>query len=534
MRKGRKILLGLVVFVAVALVGVAIVVPWLIDVDHYRSQVVAHLQEETGKPASIGHLGLTLFPALSVRLDDFVLGNPPGFPAGEFLKVRRITVVLDASALWNRQILVKSLELDHPRVSLLSDMKGRWNFENPPRARVMKAAARREEKPLFTLGVISNLSLQAGELAGANLLPSGRPGPSFFSARRFSCHLEQVDLNAFAGSASASLIPGAGASYLMSRASWWTSAAYAESPASRPAAQGSMKADLLRFGTIEATEVKSRVRLLAKRVYFDDLNFDFYDGRTNGKLEFNFAGQTPRYNVEARLSGVDVGRLLAAFPETRGKMTGKMDGNVKLSGEVEHSPDPLAGMKGSGRVSVRNGELPSLQLNKNLMLLARLNNLGPASGDPSSFSSMSTEFSILNDRLTTNKVTIVGNGVDIDGSGNLALAGAGSMDYQGVARLAAGQSAVSNLLQGLAGATAEGGKLSFPFSIAGTLGNPKFLLKSAGGNSGRLGGLQGLAAGKRGAGAQPGQAQQPRDLVRGLAGLLKKKQPQPAPQPPNP
>jgi hypothetical protein len=228
-------------------------------------------------------------------------------------------------------------------------------------------------------------------------------------------------------------------------------------------------------------------------------------------------------------------RLLAAFPEARGKMTGKMDGNIKLSGEVAHSPDPLAGMQGTGQVNVRNGQLPSLQLNKNLMLLARLGNLGPAAGDPSSFSSISADLNIANDRITSNKLSLIGNGVNVDGSGSVALAGAGSLDYQGVAKLVAGQSAVSNLLQGLTGATSENGKLSLPFNIVGTLGNPKFLLKSMG-RGGRLGALDNLAGAKSGQqiGAPPGQnLQHPADVVQGLAELFKKKKPA-QPSPPQP
>ena len=39
---------------------------------------------------------------------------------------------------------------------------------------------------------------------------------------------------------------------------------------------------------------------------------------------------------------------------------------------------PLAGMHGAGHVTVRDGQLASLNLNANLMRLAHFNDLGPA------------------------------------------------------------------------------------------------------------------------------------------------------------
>lgn len=524
MSKGRKIALGVLIFFVIVLLLLVVVVPLLIDIDRYRPEVAAHIQEETGKPAEIGRLSLSVFPRLALRVDDFTLGNPSGFPKGQFVKARRISTVVDAWALWHRQVLIKSLELDDPVINLISDVRGKWNFENPPQRGGMKKTASQGPSS-FTLGVISEVRVNGGQLTAANLLASGRPGPNFFEAHDLTIRLEDVDLNAFIASSTASL--EAPVAPRFSRAfSLGASVTYAAPRQSRPAAQGTLKADALRFGNLQATSVKSKLRLFPKQVFFDDLNFDLYGGRAAGNLSFNFAGQNPRYATSTKISGVDVRKLLEAFPDAHGKMTGKMEGNMKLSGEVTHSPDPLAGMRGTGQVSIKNGQLPSLQLNQNLMLLARLNKLGPAEGDPSSFSSMSTDLNIADQRITSNKIVVIGNGVDMDGSGSLALAGAGSLDYQGVAKLTAGQSGMSNLLAGLTGATVSGGKMTFPFTLGGTFANPHFRLKPG---AGQAGGLQNvLAPGPTSQSTtrsgQTQQQQNPQDLVQGLSGLFKKKQ----------
>jgi hypothetical protein len=416
-------------------------------------------------------------------------------------------------------------------------VRGKWNFENRPKPKAAEKAST-DEPSSFSLGVISRVKVAEGQVTAANLLASGRPGPTFFEARSVASELDEVDLNAFIASSSASLAPGADPPSGRPHTGFGTMLLYAQAPQPKPAAQGTLKADSLRFGQLMVTAVKAKLRLFPQQVHFDDLNFDLYGGRASGNLAFNFAGRNPRYSTNSRVRGVDVARLLEAFPEARGKMTGKMEGNIKLAGEVTHSPDPLAGIRGTGQLSIRDGQLPTVQLNKNLMLLARLSNLGPAAGDPSSFSSISADLNIANERLTSNKIVVVGNGVEAEGAGSMTMGGAGSLDYQGVAKVVAGQNPISNILASFSGATFAEGKLSFPFTIGGTLEAPKFNVKSAGG-AGQVGGLQNILAGgaaQQGT-AQPGQTPQqtPADLVQGISGLFRKKQPaqqqQPQPQP---
>ena len=139
-------------------------------------------------------------------------------------------------------------------------------------------------------------------------------------------------------------------------------------------------------------------------------------------------------------------------------------------------------------------------------------NVGPSNGDPSSFSSLSADFRIADARLSSNKITLVGNGMDVDGSGSMTMAGEGSLDYQGDASLAAsGNNPLASVLTGLAGATFANGKMTFPFTVGGTFAKPKFSLK---------GGATGQSA------ASPANVQQDVNMVRGLSGLFKKKKQQ--------
>ncbi len=93
----RRTGLTLVIIAAALLVALLFLIPVLFNLDRYRPEVISFLQAETGKQIEIGHVAaLTLFPTVSIRIDDFGLKNPAIFPAGYVIKARRIDATLDA------------------------------------------------------------------------------------------------------------------------------------------------------------------------------------------------------------------------------------------------------------------------------------------------------------------------------------------------------------------------------------------------------------------------------------------------------
>jgi uncharacterized protein involved in outer membrane biogenesis len=238
--------------------------------------------------------------------------------------------------------------------------------------------------------------------------------------------------------------------------------------------QGTLKAGRLRFGSVHATNVNAKLRLEARQILFSDVTAQMYAGSVNGELVFKLSGKAPSFATKAQLHGIDMAHLLAAFGNARSMMTGKMAGDLTLVGDIEHSSHPLAGMRGVGHVTVRNGEVPSLELNANLMKLMHFNDLGPAKNDPSSFSFISTDLQLANLRIASTKIDVDGYGVDIDGSGSVSVSGSDQLDYRGTAQITTKQGFFTNTFGRLSGGKLVDGKLTFPFRIKGTIQNPIF------------------------------------------------------------
>ncbi len=431
----RRTTLIVAAITATLLLALTLVVPTLINVDRYRPQLISYLQAKTGKKVEIAGLALKLFP-LTIHIDHIGIRNPPIFPAGYVLQVARIDAELSLGALLHRHVVIKSLVVEDAVLNLTSDPDGPWNFENPQS---------RVEVNDVPLAPISILNIKRATVIASNLLPSDSAGPIFFEAHDISCELEQVNLAGIINPSSASMD-----------------------------GQGRLTADLLRFGAIEARNLNSKLRLESRHVLFTDVKAEVYGGSAAGDLSFDLSGKNAKFKTNARLSGINVAQLMAAFPNGGGKMTGKMEGDVKLTGEIAHSLRPLAGMYGTGHLTVRNGQLPSLKLNANLMKLAHFNDLGPAKDDPSSFKLITTDLELDNQRISSRLIDLDGYGVDVDGSGSVSVSGSDDLNYRGLAEITTKESFFTNTMARLAGATLKNGKLQFPFRIGGTIDSPLF------------------------------------------------------------
>jgi uncharacterized protein involved in outer membrane biogenesis len=425
----------ILVVAAILLGALLFAAPALINVDRYRGEVISYLQQKTGKQIEIGRLSLTFFP-LSIQVDAFGVKNPPLFPRGYVVHVARIDAGLDGAALLHRQVVIRSLVLDNPVIHLISDPDGPWNFENPQ--------AKSSQK-FFPLEPIGNVQIKHGEVIASNLLPSDAPGPILFEAHDISSDLANVNLEAIINPSSSSVD-----------------------------ALGTLKASRLRFGSIHAANVNAKLRLESRQIVVSKITAEMYGGGVNGEFVFKLSGKSPSFATKAQVHGIEMAHLLAAFGNARDLMTGKMAGDLTLVGEIEHSAHPLAGMRGVGHVTVRDGEVPSLELNANLMKLMHFNDLGPAKNDPSSFNLISTDLQLDNLRIASSKIDVDGYGVDIDGSGSVSVSGSDALDYRGTAQITTKQGFFTNTFGRFAGGKLVDGKLTFPFRITGTIQNPVF------------------------------------------------------------
>lgn len=121
--------LGIAVLICIGLLVVAaLVAPHVIDVNKYRGQIQAQLEQKLGRKVTLGEMGLGLFPP-SFHVNNVVIGEDPRFGGGRpFAQTQELAISVKLLPLLHKDVQVRSLELVRPQIELVRDAQGKWNF----------------------------------------------------------------------------------------------------------------------------------------------------------------------------------------------------------------------------------------------------------------------------------------------------------------------------------------------------------------------------------------------------------------------
>ncbi|MFI4866111.1 MAG: AsmA family protein [Steroidobacterales bacterium] len=133
----------------------------LMDWNAARGPLSRMLSHRLERDVTIGGpLRLHLFSSTpSVDVENLTIGNPDWAGGGNMLELPRLHVAVLLSRLFTGRLLLQTLELDNPKVSLLRDDSGRanWDFGNPGEAKPKR------QKPT-RLPPLLHFALQGGNL----------------------------------------------------------------------------------------------------------------------------------------------------------------------------------------------------------------------------------------------------------------------------------------------------------------------------------------------------------------------------------
>lgn len=108
-RQARRVFGGVIV-VALIAIGSLVATQWATNA--LRKQVVALL----GPTGHAAHIDVSL---RQIVLDDVAIGGPPGWPAPQTLRAKRITLTLAPLALLHHQVVIRDAAFDTPYLSLV-------------------------------------------------------------------------------------------------------------------------------------------------------------------------------------------------------------------------------------------------------------------------------------------------------------------------------------------------------------------------------------------------------------------------------
>src|ERR1700687_4380469 len=148
----KKSIIPLIV-VVVLVVGV-LLIPSLVDVNHYHDRIQADLEKRFARQVSLGKMRLSVVP-FRFRVENVVIGEDPHFNTGRaFAQAQELDVRPQLWPLLRGNVKIESLTMKRPQIELVRSQLGVWNF-----ASVGQASSGNRELSL------SQLSIENGQVA---------------------------------------------------------------------------------------------------------------------------------------------------------------------------------------------------------------------------------------------------------------------------------------------------------------------------------------------------------------------------------
>ncbi|MBK6703764.1 MAG: AsmA family protein [Caulobacteraceae bacterium] len=119
--------------VTVVLLGGALLTFLVLRLD-VRGEIERNVEAATGRDLTInGSVGVSYFPVLGLRAQDVTLANVEGGRAPAFIAADEIDIGVELRPLLDRQVNVRRLVFQRPRVALEVDANGQPNWLLRPR-----------------------------------------------------------------------------------------------------------------------------------------------------------------------------------------------------------------------------------------------------------------------------------------------------------------------------------------------------------------------------------------------------------------
>jgi AsmA protein len=149
--------------IVVALIVLAIVLPFVVDVNAFRPKIESELSAALGRQVSVGNLHLSIWSG-SVSADDLAIANDPAFGTAPFIRAKSLNVGVEMFPLiFSKALHVTNLTLENPEVSLVRSASGKWNFSS-----LGTRDAKEKEKVSTPSTPASNPDLSVGKLSIAD------------------------------------------------------------------------------------------------------------------------------------------------------------------------------------------------------------------------------------------------------------------------------------------------------------------------------------------------------------------------------
>lgn len=485
----KKVLIGLLTVVSLGSIGLFFWARAVFTQDAVRAALAEQLSTSLGQPVTIGGIGASIYPRVTVNLTGVAIGQPAR------IQIETLDVGTDFRALLSRRIEHAALRLTGATIELPLP---EFAVASTP-ATASGGDSRSSSVELVSIDEIAlrDVAITSGgrTLRGdIEIVPQGKG----FTVRRMTLGTDDTTIDItgqitdLSGPVGELSIKAGALNFdeLLAFVSDFAGGAGtavsggASPPPTRPAGAAggapsamniavSLEADSAAMGGLSLQKLSGRARITPEAMALDPIRFDLFGGSYDGALTLTL-GETPAFRLNAALSGVDMAAVtrFAGSPDT---ITGRLTGKIELSGSGADGASVLRSAKGTARVDITNGTVKRLGLVRSVIVATsgRSGAIAQSASDVSSdepFARLAATLAVANGSASTTDLRFESN--------DLLLAAVGVVRLDGTSINLVGNVQLSDTLSAQAGRdlvryTQEQGRVTLPATITGSADNPE-------------------------------------------------------------
>ena len=503
----KKIAIGaLVLFIGLG-IALAVLARTVLTGDRVRAAIAAQVSAAIGQPVTIGGIGASIYPRVTMDLTDVAIGQPAS------VQLQSMHVGTDLGALFSRRIEQGGGSYrSSAHHDAIAGFRDRWGQSDGcwcgrPASRYTPADG--DARPPVEIVSIDEIVLHDVEVVRGNrtlrgdieLVPEGKG----VVLRRIELAAEDTKIEMTGAITSLNPVEGrveataneVNFDRLLGFLSDFTAvparSASAPGTASATSAKDSTTSlaetgrdGRLTFvlalgrattGDLALSDLRATAQVTTAAVTFEPLTFGVFGGRYEGTMHLALSDPS-RFVWRAKVTGINAADLMR-FAKSPDTITGTLAGTIALEGAGLEMEPALRTARGTARIDIANGAIAGLSLVRTIVLATSgrggyVTSASSAlesrsdSAEAERFSRLGATLRLADRVMSTSDFVMTANDVDLMGAGTVSLAT--------MATRLDGRVVLSEELSKQGGTdlyryAQEGGRVTLPATVTGPLGN---------------------------------------------------------------
>ncbi|HEX7766479.1 MAG TPA: AsmA-like C-terminal region-containing protein, partial [Nitrospira sp.] len=492
------------------LVGVALLLPFIVDLNKYQEQYRPLIEEALNRKVTLQDIRLTIWPRLGARVAGFTVIEDPAFGTGPFASLSSVDVGVKLMPLLGGKVEVEEITLREPVITVIKNKNGVLNAatlgrkgvaapETPSRAPVPSP-----DGPLKILALLAvdRVSLAGGKVTYRDfsqaqpveyilqdmefLLQSVHLGSSpnlhlavtvqpmnlpvsldgTFGPLKETADLDAINLQLALGKTNFA-IAGKTAGQHMAL----TVTAPAINTANLPMTLPLKK-------PVEVKNFKLAAETKGQDLGLRDLSFELFGGTIAAQGGLVSGPAAPPFNGKLAVQSLQLGPAIDAVAETPVSISGTAGANLSIKGQGFAMPDLTRALEGAGHVAVKDGKIDGVNLLQEAVSILKVAGVSVGDAKATAFSTIETDLSIKQGVVMLQNLLMDSHDFQATGGGMIGFDHALNMTVnlrlsEALSQQVAGSSPVARL-------AVKEGRLTLPLLIGGTLEAPSYGLDMKG------------------------------------------------------